>query len=90
MSRTQTPQAENEQLAAYPTAIQESIRSEAETWFYGRIEPAIEMYESHRKWALILTPEQRRFHKSGAWFANQNLKCAAIGVVQRELGDPTD
>ncbi|MEU6972872.1 hypothetical protein AB0A71_35190 [Kitasatospora aureofaciens] len=90
MSRTQTPQAENERLAAYPAAIQQAIRSEAHAWFYDRIGPAIDMYESHRQWALILTPEQRRFHKSGAWFANQNLKSAAIGVVQREMGDPTD
>ncbi|MEU9044480.1 MULTISPECIES: hypothetical protein [unclassified Kitasatospora] len=90
MPRTQTPQTENEQLAAYPATIQQAIRFEAQTWFYDDIGSAIDMYESHRQWALILTPEQRRFHKSGAWFANQNLKCAAIGEVQRELEDPTD
>ena len=90
MSDSPTTQTVDERLATYPAAIQQAIRSEAHAWFYDRIEPAIRQYESHRQWALILTPEQRSFHKSGAWFANQNLKCAAIGVVQRELGDPTD
>ncbi|MEU3499089.1 hypothetical protein ABZ747_37095 [Kitasatospora cineracea] len=90
MTRTRTPQAEDEQLAAYPAAIQQAIRSEAETWFRNRIEPAIRMYGSHVEWARKLTPEQRRHHRSGAWHANDLLKAAAINEVQSEMDDPTD
>ncbi len=39
--------------------------------------------------ARILNPERRSFHRSGARYANQLLRHAAIGEVQRELGDPT-
>ncbi len=90
MSDTPTTQTVDERLAAYPAAIQQAIRSEAHAWFYDRIEPAIRMFDSQVAWARILTPEQRRNHSAGAWYANQLLKRAAIGEVQRELGDPTD
>ncbi|MFE0461847.1 hypothetical protein ACFW1A_21625 [Kitasatospora sp. NPDC058965] len=86
----QTQPAEDEQLAAYPAAIQQVIRSEAHAWFYDDTKPAMQMYDSHVAWARKLTPEQRRHHRSGAWYANQSLKAAAIALVQQEAGDPTD
>ncbi|MEV4561886.1 hypothetical protein AB0K51_33585 [Kitasatospora sp. NPDC049285] len=90
MSHTQTPPTEDEQLAAYPAAIQQAIRSEAHTWFYGDIEHAMRMYDSHVEWSRKLTAEQRRHHYWGAWYANQLLKATAISEVQSEMGDPTD
>ncbi|WP_030277101.1 hypothetical protein [Streptomyces sp. NRRL B-24484] len=83
---TQTTAADP--LTEYPPHIQDAIRSEAHAWFHDHIEPARGMYESHRTWALRLTPEQRRRHSSDAWYANQLLKRAAIAEVQKELGDP--
>ncbi|WP_030237145.1 hypothetical protein [Streptomyces sp. NRRL S-350] len=90
MPHTQTPPTEDEQLATYPAAIQQAIRSEAHAWYYDRIEPAIRSYDSHVEWARKLTPEQRSYHRSGAWYANQLLKATAISEVQSEMGDPTD
>ncbi|MFE4606674.1 hypothetical protein ACFRKE_38075 [Kitasatospora indigofera] len=90
MPDTTTGKPVDKRLAHYPEHIQAAIRSEAHTWFRNHVEPAADMYDSQAAWARLLTPEQRRSHSAGAWYANQPLKRAAIGEVQRELGDPTD
>ncbi|MGW1362951.1 hypothetical protein ACWCQP_36785 [Streptomyces chartreusis] len=74
-------------LAKWPERIQRSIRFDADTWRYGDVASALESFASSVEWARQLNQHQRRYHHSGAWFANQNMKAAAIAYVQAERGD---
>lgn len=74
-------------LAEWPENIQQAIRSEADVWRYGDVASALDSFVSTVDWARRLNQHQRRYHGSGAWYANQNMKAAAIAYVQAELGD---
>ncbi|MEV6400794.1 hypothetical protein AB0M39_39475 [Streptomyces sp. NPDC051907] len=74
-------------LEKYPAHIQEAIRGEADTWRYGHVASALDSFETTVAWARRLNQEQRRYHASGYWYANQNLAYAAVGLVQEECGD---
>ncbi|MGP3950833.1 hypothetical protein [Streptomyces sp. 7N604] len=74
-------------LADWPEHIQRSVRSEAEVWRYGHVASALDSFVSTVEWARGMNQQQRRYHHSGAWYANQNMKAAAIAYVQAERGD---
>ncbi|KNE81388.1 hypothetical protein AB0B04_18855 [Streptomyces xinghaiensis] len=77
-------------LDTYPAAIQETIRSEADVWRYGNVASALASFEETVAWARGLNQEQRKYHKSGCWYTNDNMNYAAIALVQQELGDDPD
>ena len=82
-----TPEVVAALLDGYSDAAKSVILSEADIWRYGDVESAKHTYDETRDWARILTPDQRDFHRWGAWHANNLLKCAAIREVATELGD---
>ena len=75
-------------LTGYTEAAQRAIKSEAEVWLYGDVEGARRMYDRSVEWVRKLDADARRYHSAGSWHANDLLKYAAIGQVQRELGEP--
>ncbi|MGW9029685.1 hypothetical protein ACWGQ5_37330 [Streptomyces sp. NPDC055722] len=77
-------------LKQYPKHIRAVIRSEAEVWRYGDVASALSSFESTVQWARGLNQEQRKYHAAGYWYTNQNMHRAAVGVVQKELGDAPD
>ena len=75
-------------LAGYTDAARRAIESEAYVWLHGDHEGARRMYDRQRDWARKLDADARRYHSAGSWHANDLLRLAAIGEVQRELGEP--
>lgn len=71
----------------YSPAAEAGIRSDAEVWMHGNVEASRELFDSHRDYARLLTPERRVTEAADAWHANNLLKRTAIHEVMRELGE---
>lgn len=82
-----TPEVVAELLADYTESARRVILSEAEIWRYGDVESARRTYDEMVTWARLLTREDRVSRKWGYWHANMLLECAAIGEVQKALGE---
>lgn len=82
-----TPEVVAAMLAGYCEQARGAIESEARIWRYGDVESARRSYDKSRAWARVLTPEQRKYHAWGEWYANGGLTLAAIQEVMRDLGE---
>lgn len=76
-------------LSKYPEHVQHSIQFDADCWFRGDVARSARMWDSHVEWARKLTPDQRAWHRAGAWYDNRLLMDSAISHVQCELNDDT-
>ncbi|MFI6282910.1 hypothetical protein [Streptomyces sp. NPDC050988] len=83
-------QADPPGLSAYSASTQETIRSEADVWRHGDVTSALRSFEQTLEWARGLNQEQRKYHKAGYWYTNDNMSYAAVALVQRELKDDPD